>query len=99
MMKYTDDKKNEWFKTTTNYFISKVHQIKHFVPWAESFQSHVFSEHHVQALSDSGVCSDTDLLEPSRNLSGYWNLCLHGARRLPSTTSIQATASKYGGGS
>ena len=62
-MKYTDAKKREWLRTTTNYSISKDHGSKHFLPLAESFQSHVIGEHQALAFADCGVCSDIDPLK------------------------------------
>ena len=50
-MKYTDAKKSEWLKTTRNYLISKAVEMKHYLPWAESFQSSVITHDHVRALA------------------------------------------------
>ena len=57
-MKYFDSKRTEWLKTTTNYLISKVLEMRELLPWAESFQSQVIEHAHVQALANSGVSSD-----------------------------------------
>ena len=77
-MKYTDDNKREWLKTIANYLISKAYEMKYFLPWAESAQSQVITEDHVEALRDSGFCSDNEPSKLSRDLWGYLNLCLTG---------------------
>ena len=48
--------------------------MKHYLPWAESFQSHVISEDHVRALSGPGVCNDIDPLRLSFELWGALEL-------------------------
>ena len=53
MMKYRDARKNEWLKTTQNYIFFKALEMKHDLPWAESFQSHVITDDHVRSLSTS----------------------------------------------
>ena len=60
MMEYTGAKKNELFKTTTNYLISKALEMRHFLQWAESFQGHEIFDAHVRGLANAGVCSDHD---------------------------------------
>ena len=82
MMKYTDAKKNEWVKTTTNYLISKALEMKHYLQWAESFQGHEISDSHVRGLANSGVCSDHDPSRLSFELWGHLNLCLHGEEKI-----------------
>ena len=67
-MKYTDAKNAEWLKTTRNYFISKALETRHYLPWAESYQSSVITDDHVRALSVPRVCSDYDLLRLSFEL-------------------------------
>ena len=81
-MKYTNAKKNEWLRTTTNYLISTAYEMKHFLPWAESFQSHFVGEHHVAVLAECGVCSDIEPQKLSRDLQGYLNSCLHGDEKI-----------------
>ena len=68
MMKYTESKKNEWVKTIQNYLMSKALEMKHYLAWAESFQSHVITDDLVRVLSTSGVCSDHDPLRISFGL-------------------------------
>ena len=73
-MRFSDGKKEEWLKTTTNYRISNAHEMKEFLPWAESFQSHGIIPKHVRALADAGICGDVELGKLSRDLWGYFNL-------------------------
>ena len=56
--------------------------MKHFLLSAESFQSHVIEETHVQALAGFGVCSDVEPIKLSQDLWGYPNLCLHGDEKV-----------------
>jgi hypothetical protein len=80
-MKYSEDNKREWMKTTTNYLISKAYEMKYFLPWAESAQAQVITEAHVDALRSTEYCSDHDPAKLSRDLWGYLNLCLTGNKK------------------
>jgi hypothetical protein len=82
IMKYLDAKKSEWLKTTRNYLISRAIEMKHYLPWAEGFQSSVIIDDHVRALATSGVCSDNEPLRLSFELWGHTNLCLHGEEKI-----------------
>ena len=72
-MRYTDGREEECFKTTMNYLMSKAHKMKEFLPWAESFQSHVVTPQHVRALADVGICSDIETEARKRRHSQMWN--------------------------
>ena len=80
-MRYSDGTKS-WLKTTTNYLISKAHEMKDFLPWAESFQSQVITPQHVRALADAGICSDVEPEKLSKDLRGYLNLCPTGSEKV-----------------
>ena len=77
LMRYNDSKRTEWLKTTTNYLISKVFEMRELLPWAESFQSQTILDEHIAALSQSHLCLDSSPEKISRDLWGYLNLCLH----------------------
>ena len=78
-MQFPDGKKEESLKTTTNYPISKAHEMKEFLPWAESFQSHVITPQHVRAVAAAGICSDMEPEKLSRDM-GLLQHVLHGLR-------------------
>ena len=54
-MRYAEDSRRDWLKTTTNYLISKAYEMKYFLPWAESAQSQVINESHVEALKSTEI--------------------------------------------
>ena len=81
-MRYTEAKSKEWFKTTTNYLISKAYEMKELLPWAESFQSHEITDDHVQALAACGLCMDISVERLSMDLWAFLNLCFHGEQKL-----------------
>ena len=58
-MKYVDSRRTEWLKTTTNYLISKVFEMRELLPWAESFQSQTILDEHVAALAQGHLCLDS----------------------------------------
>ena len=81
-MKYTDAKKHEWVKNLSNHFISKVYEMKHFLPLAEGFQSQVIEHHHVLGLAGIEVCIDIDPAKLSLDLWGFLNLCRSGEEKV-----------------
>ena len=82
VMKYSDARRTEWVKTTTNYLISKALEMKHYLQWAESFQGHEISHAHVRGLANSGLCRDHDPFRLSFELWGHLNLSLHGEEKI-----------------
>ena len=98
-MRYSDGKKEEWLKTTTNHLMSKAYEMKVFLPWAEGFQSHVITGEHLQALAHAGVCSDIDPLKLSQDLWDTSAYACMARRRSLSITSSRAMVLMHGVGS
>ena len=81
-MKYSDGRRSEWLKTTTNYLVSKVFEMRELLPWAESFQHKTITDEHIRALASSSLCLDVSPEKISRDLWGFLNLCLHGEQKV-----------------